>query len=103
MGGRTNRNLCRLDQRDGITKSTQDDIVRYKLRDEGIPRRIAEDPKENEHDQPRPEIDWRDKDAAMRLTRNRALRETEESVNNERQRHHHERIQLEGRDRMQMQ
>ena len=39
----------------------------------------------------------------MRLTRNRALRETEESVNNERQRHHHQRIQLEGRERMQMQ
>ena len=38
----------------------------------------------------------------MRLTRNRALRETEESVNNERQRQHDERIQLERRDGMQM-
>ena len=74
-----------------------------RLGDEGIPRRIAENPKENEHHQPRPEINWRDEDAAMRLTRYRALSETEESVNNERQRHHHKRIQLEGRDRMQMQ
>ena len=74
-----------------------------RLRDERIPRRIAEDPEENEQHQPRPQINWWNEDAAMRLTCNCALRETEEAVNNERQGHHHQWIQLEGRDRMQMQ
>ena len=71
-----------------MTRSPQDNIWRYSRR-ERIPWCIAEDPEENEHHEPGPEINRRNEDAAMRLARNRAPGETEEAINNEWQRHHH--------------
>src|SRR5947209_1258153 len=98
-----NRNSFRLTHEPRSVKArTQVSNLRYS-RNERIPGRVAEDPKENQQNQPGPEINRRDKDAAMRLTSDRAFRETEEAIHDEWQGHHHQRIQLERDDRMQVQ
>ena len=73
------------------------------LRNERIPGCVAKDPKEDQQHQPRPHVCRRDEQATIWFAGDRALRESEESVNDEGQRQHHQRVQLESSDRMQMQ
>ena len=73
------------------------------LRDEWIPGRIAKHPEAREHRNPNPEIVGRHKHAALRFSGNRAPGITQKRERDKRQRHHEKRVELESRDRMQMQ
>ena len=72
------------------------------LGDERIPGCVAKDPEEDHQHEPGPKIDWRDEDAAIRLTGDRAFGKSQKSVDEERQSQDNQRIKLEGRNRVQM-
>src|SRR6266849_1045802 len=73
------------------------------LRHEWIPGRIAKDPEEDYQRQPQPQVKRRNEDSPLGLPRERASGESQQTVNDERQRQHHQRIQLERSNRVQVQ
>src|SRR6266542_5397791 len=71
-------------------------------RHERIPRCVAKDPEEDNQREPGPQVKRWNEDSALRLAGDRAPGESEQAVHDERQCQHHQRIQLERRDWMQM-
>ena len=69
---------------------------------ERIPGRVAKDPEEDQEHKPGPKINWRNEKTPLRPPGYGTPRESQKAVDDERQRQHHERIELERGNRVQV-
>ena len=90
------------DLRYGFTPKREDANTKT-LRNKRIPGCVAKNPEENNRSNPGPEVERRYENSPLRLSGNGAFGKARQSIDQKRQRHHRQRIQFEGRHRMQVQ